>query len=373
MAFVPHKAHSHSPVDFGRPFQVAVVVQDLEGTMEFLEETFGLGPWLSFDSRIVDCTVRGNETEVVLKAGIWFGGDIQLELLQIISGETIHKEYHGRTGQGLHHLAFETSNFEETLAALTARGVGILQKGTDIPSVPLPFRLEHAYMETTDCGGLIFEIAKQELFRTIDVQLRVGHGNLLRVGAWTRKWLCWIPALRVWRGESLGDRFTSKSKGLRLGKIAQVGAFVNDLDNTIHCLQNTFGIGPWLKTGDGTHTAIAYAGPIQLELVEKRARDTARVCYPGDRDEGLHHLGFIVNDLDDKIRVCRTEGIHVGERGVHNLLEVTGNYAYLDLTQRCGLQIKLIQYTFRDGKAGNHGRFRERIMERFSDKEGEAP
>jgi catechol 2,3-dioxygenase-like lactoylglutathione lyase family enzyme len=55
--------------------------------------------------------------------------------------------------------------------------------------------------------------------------------------------------------------------------------------------------------------------------------------------EGLHHLGFYVNDLDKKLKELQGKGIKVLERGT--ILGV--KYAYLDTASACGVIFELIK------------------------------
>jgi len=338
------------PIRFGKPFQVAAVVRDLEGTMAFLEKTFGLGPWASFHDKIVNCTVKGIETEVRIKAGIWFSGDIQLELIQVVSGETLHEEYFGGKKQGLHHLAFESVDYDEALISLTTRNIPLLQKGTDIPSVPLPLRLEHAYFQIEGCGGLVLEIAKARLLNSFDVPLRVGQGRLLQVQSRIRKSLCWIPAMRVWKDEAYNDQFTAKDRGLQLGRIVQVGMVVQDLDRTIRCLDGSLGIGPWVYAEGEGRTAIAVLGKVQLELNPLPPERAEPRADPENRSEGLRYIGFVVQDIHSRAEMYRRNGVSVYGRGSDAFPGFTTEYVFLDVQEKCGFDIKLLQYTSMDVK-----------------------
>ena len=194
-----------------------------------------------------------------------------------------------------------------------------------------------------------------------------------------RKLLSWIPFLQVWPGERLTDIFMAKSKGLKLDKLSQIATVVKDLNHTVDYYRSTFGIGPWRKnelsiedcvdrgrlTDLRCRVAVAYPGSVQLELIEVLEGDTILLAYPGNRDEGLHHLGFVVKDLDEKITACKREGITILQQGTVTSMGLKSDYAFLDLTARCGLIIELIQQSFLGRGIGGHPhllRFATRVL-----------
>ncbi|BCS95757.1 hypothetical protein DSLASN_13890 [Desulfoluna limicola] len=88
--------------------------------------------------------------------------------------------------------------------------------------------------------------------------------------------------------------------------------------------------------------ATAYAGGVQLELIEVVS---GRSYYSDmlDTHEGLHHLGFMVNDLEKRLEVCKAQGIKVLQRGRIKMKLVTVDYAYLDTRAQGGIIFELIQ------------------------------
>jgi methylmalonyl-CoA/ethylmalonyl-CoA epimerase len=96
--------------------QVALVVDDLERTMQDYHETMGWGPWNVYEYRepwLRDLKVHGRPAEFT-----WLGaeaqvGPIWMEILQPLAGTSPFTEWHDRHGDGVHHVGYEVETMEE--------------------------------------------------------------------------------------------------------------------------------------------------------------------------------------------------------------------------------------------------------------------
>lgn len=146
--------------------QIGCVVHDVDRAMEYYRDTFGLGPWLVVEPRQSTCIVRGQPVEARLKFALAYSGRVQLELIEVLKGETIHTEALRERGEGLHHLGFIVNNLDERLQACRVAGIEVLQQGV---IEEMGFRIDYAYLNTASPGGVIFEL----------IQNRIGH---IRIG-----------------------------------------------------------------------------------------------------------------------------------------------------------------------------------------------
>ncbi|MDI6873938.1 VOC family protein [Candidatus Solincola sp.] len=134
--------------------QVGLVVRDMESTIRRFEEVFGIGPWLVLEGETAYCLDRGRETTLKGRIAMGYSGSIQLELIQILEGDSFHLHTLGDRKEGLHHLGFAVDNLEERLEAARAAGIGILQRGT---LKQLGMTIDYAYLDTLDSVGVILE------------------------------------------------------------------------------------------------------------------------------------------------------------------------------------------------------------------------
>jgi catechol 2,3-dioxygenase-like lactoylglutathione lyase family enzyme len=152
----------------------------------------------------------------------------------------------------------------------------------------------------------------------------------------------------------------SHHQHLHMPRLTQIGIYVKDMDASIAQYEKVFGIGPWLlsemetahcsyrgcETKLRTLIGVAYSGRIQLELIQLLSGDNMYLDTLGGREEGLHHLGFEVSDLDERLRACREAGIEILQRGAFKHLGMTFDYAYLDTLDSVGVILEFIQTSF---------------------------
>ncbi len=147
---------------------------------------------------------------------------------------------------------------------------------------------------------------------------------------------------------------------IKVKKLSQVGIVVRDLNQAMDFYQNIFGIGPWMlfdfepfhcevrgcEISPKIKIALAYAGGVQFELIQVEEGRTIHQEFLEEGREGLHHLGFFVYNLEERLKACRERGIEVLERGSAKQLGSTIHYAYLDTAQAGGVILEYIQSSF---------------------------
>ena len=106
--------------------QVGVVVKDVEKVVERLGE-LGIGPFDKMElppereeyfrekRMYAEFDIRGTRM-----------GNVQLELIQPLEGDSPHKEFLETKGEGIQHVMYQVDNLEETVKELTDKGVEVL-------------------------------------------------------------------------------------------------------------------------------------------------------------------------------------------------------------------------------------------------------
>lgn len=155
------------------------------------------------------------------------------------------------------------------------------------------------------------------------------------------------------------------SRHLHMPRLAQIGVYTRDMDAAIEQYENVFGIGPWLVLEGETdycldrgcevtvkgRIGMGYTGKIQIELIQILEGNNLYLDTLGGREEGLHHLGFAVDNLEERLRACREAGVGVLQRGTLKQLGMTIDYAYLDTLDSVGVILEFIQTRFLGMKA----------------------
>lgn len=137
--------------------QVAWVTDDLDATGRALSAMFGIPAW----TRLPDirfgpdtCTYRGQPADFVADISLAYSGDLQLELIHPVSGESIYTEHLERHGAGLHHVCVEVDDLVGAVAAARAAGHEVVQQGSMADG-----GMEFAYVDTSAAGASYVELA----------------------------------------------------------------------------------------------------------------------------------------------------------------------------------------------------------------------
>lgn len=131
--------------------QVAFVVRDIAAAERFFADRIGVGRFCRFnDIEVHDSVYRGTAGAFHYHLSLGYAGDLAIELIQHLSGESIYKEFLDRNGEGAHHLGFLVPDHERTLADFAANGYPVVQGGRIGGS-------NFAYFDTRPACGVYME------------------------------------------------------------------------------------------------------------------------------------------------------------------------------------------------------------------------
>ena len=141
---------------------------------------------------------------------------------------------------------------------------------------------------------------------------------------------------------------SSAAEQFRAKSIDQISFAVKDIDKTIESWSRLYGIGPWTFRDNGgvdakgrpwkARLAFTHVGPIELELVQCLEGRIFQSRFLDTWGEGLHHIGFYVDDVEAEVKKLVAQGVKVF---VHD----PGRFAYLDAGGAGGAIFELIQKT----------------------------
>ncbi len=84
--------------------QVGFVYKDIEAAIAKYEPLFG--PFMRMNPGPYDYVFRGQPEQAEVKLAFGKSGDIEIELIEWVSGGTPHKEFIDAGREGMHHLRF---------------------------------------------------------------------------------------------------------------------------------------------------------------------------------------------------------------------------------------------------------------------------
>ncbi len=93
--------------------QLGFVVKNLEQSMEKYGPLFG--PFRTMDSSVRDADFRGESKDVKLKLAFGKTGELEVELIEWISGESPHSEFIQAGNEGMHHIRFRVDDCDDCI------------------------------------------------------------------------------------------------------------------------------------------------------------------------------------------------------------------------------------------------------------------
>ena len=142
-----HLSVNSNPVE-----QVGIVVKDMDKAVEFYE-SLGMGPFQVMEVNLEGCMYRGKPTDCRMKLAMAGAGPIEIELIQILEGETPHTEFLRKRGEGPQHIRFRVDDLDAALAQWAGEGIEPVWQHS-MPELGVSW----AYMNTEKVGGVIVEL-----------------------------------------------------------------------------------------------------------------------------------------------------------------------------------------------------------------------
>jgi catechol 2,3-dioxygenase-like lactoylglutathione lyase family enzyme len=137
--------------------QIGIVVKDLDAAVESYWRTAGIGPWNIYTTGAppLRCTYHGHPASYQVQLATTMSGQVQMELIEYISGDTIHRDFLASGREGVEHFGIYVPDLERALQPYLDKGIRILQQA-DGMGVKGDGR--YAYLDTESILGTILEL-----------------------------------------------------------------------------------------------------------------------------------------------------------------------------------------------------------------------
>ena len=142
------------PIALPQQLHIGVVVKDMDRTIQRLTSTFGIGPWDIKERRYPEEQVVVGKGPFSYRVAFADLGPIELELIEVLEGSTIHADFLNARGEGIHHIGFRVKDLENTVTTLQQQGIGVLQSAFREGS-------RYVYMDPAELGGIMFEFVER--------------------------------------------------------------------------------------------------------------------------------------------------------------------------------------------------------------------
>lgn len=120
---------------FGRIFQLAYVVEDIDAAIAHWTGTMGVGPFVRFPVPLQAdwLEVRGRrvpaDEDIFAAVAIAYSGDTMIELIQPGGAPSPYREFLAAGRRGAHHLGTYADDYDAQMAAARAAGIGVAMEG----------------------------------------------------------------------------------------------------------------------------------------------------------------------------------------------------------------------------------------------------
>jgi methylmalonyl-CoA/ethylmalonyl-CoA epimerase len=148
--------------------EIAIVVKDIKKAVEYYTNSFGLH-FEEIKEYKIDAIEKGKPNSYTQAAAFAKLGPTEIELIQIVKGESIHTEFLKTNGEGVHHLGFMVKDLEKEMINSNAMGLKL------ISSFEIAGVMVFAYYEKTN--GIMIELVQENVRDKIAAAMKEAKQN----------------------------------------------------------------------------------------------------------------------------------------------------------------------------------------------------
>jgi len=141
--------------------QVAILVKDLDKTVENYWTMFGIGPWhfYTYGKPLVrQMSYHGRPADYKMRIALSQIGPLRIELIEAREGDSIYADFIKEHGYGVHHLGILVDDMKDALAQTNSAGLNMIQDGSGFG---LDEDGHYAYLETEETLGVTLELIQR--------------------------------------------------------------------------------------------------------------------------------------------------------------------------------------------------------------------
>ncbi|MFX0010241.1 MAG: VOC family protein [Candidatus Hermodarchaeota archaeon] len=140
--------------------QLGYIYKDIRKQAKILEENLALPKFAFLENKPTKYKYRGKETVIQTTIGFSRSLNVQVELIQLISGDCIFKEFIDGGKEGLHHFGIFVDDVELIVKEYVKRGYSVVHEGITAGVQKV------AYVDTYDDFGVYVEFQQTRMKRS---------------------------------------------------------------------------------------------------------------------------------------------------------------------------------------------------------------
>ena len=141
--------------------QIALVVENLDQTVENYWKHFGIGPWHFYTYKrplLGMSRYYGKDVDNVFHIALSHFGPTRIELIEIKTGPSLQEDFIKDHGYGVQHLGLLVDNMDKAIKEAKQKGFDVIQEGSGFG----PDGDGHyAYLNTEKDLGVTFELIER--------------------------------------------------------------------------------------------------------------------------------------------------------------------------------------------------------------------
>ncbi len=141
--------------------QVAMVVENLEKTVENYYNLFGIGPWSFYTYKrplVKHMTYHGKDVDYSMRVALSYFGPMRVELIEMQYGDTVYADFVKEHGYGVHHFGLVVDDMQAAIKQAEAAGFKVIMDGAGFG---LDGDGHYAYLDTEDALGTTYELIER--------------------------------------------------------------------------------------------------------------------------------------------------------------------------------------------------------------------
>jgi len=141
--------------------QVALVVEDLDRTVQSYWELFGIGPWHMYTygkPLVKEMSYHGEPSEHSMRIALSYLGPLRIELIEVQGGDTVYADFVREHGYGVHHFGVLVEDMSTALSGAEEAGLEMTQDGSGFGR---DGDGHYAYLDTEDRLGVTIELIER--------------------------------------------------------------------------------------------------------------------------------------------------------------------------------------------------------------------
>ncbi|MFX0073032.1 MAG: VOC family protein [Candidatus Hermodarchaeota archaeon] len=130
--------------------QLGYLYKDIEKQAKIIESLYGIPKFAFFENKDNTCKYRGRDSGFSTKIGISRLFNTQIELIQLLEGECIFKEFFDSGREGLHHFGIFVDNLDSYIEEFKKKGIEVVHAAQT-------GKQKFAYFDTEKTFGIYLE------------------------------------------------------------------------------------------------------------------------------------------------------------------------------------------------------------------------